>query len=102
MVSSLSLISLPDVSEDYDGGFPDEIKQEISLSRQLLTGFAICTLALHSDNVHLRKMCSFTALGLSEHKAVGTNSLLDPHDLALLKKVVEQRKERMVLAGEPT
>ena len=80
VLSSLSLINLPDISEDYDDEFPDEIKQKISLSRQLLGGFAIYTLALHSDIVHLGKMCSFTALGLTEHEASSTKALLHQHD----------------------
>ena len=35
VVPSLSLMNLPDIFEEYDEDFPDEIKQEISLSRQL-------------------------------------------------------------------
>ena len=44
-------------------------------------------------------MCSFIALGLTEHEASDTTSFLDEHDMALMKAVVEQRKERTVLAG---
>ena len=89
MVPSLSLVDLPDITEEYDTDFPEEIKQEMSLSRQLLRGFAAYTLALHSDIVQCRKMCSFIALGLTEHEASGTRSLLDQHDMAFMKAVVE-------------
>ena len=99
VVPSLSLINLRDVSEEYDEDFPADIKPEISLSRQLLRGFALYTLALHSDIVHRRKMCSFSALGLTEYEASGMELLLDQHDMALMKAVVERRKETTVLAG---
>ena len=100
LVPSLSLVNLPGtVATLPNVAFPDEVKQELSLSRQLVRGLAIYTLFLHSDIVHRRKMCSFTALGLTEHEASGTKSLLDPHDLALMEKVFKERKERTVLAG---
>ena len=60
------------------------------------------SLALHSDVVHRCKMCSFTALGLTEHEASGTKSFLDQHDMALMKAVVERRKKKTVLAGSST
>ena len=44
-------------------------------------------------------MCSFTALGLTEHEASGTRSLLNSHDVALMKAVVERRREGTMLAG---
>ena len=37
------------------------------------------------DIVLRRKMCSFTALGLTEHEASGTKSLQDQHDTALIE-----------------
>ena len=60
--------------EDYDEDFPEEIRQELDAQKQLLRCFAIYTLALHSDSVHRRKMCSFTAHGLSEDEASGSKS----------------------------
>ena len=89
VVPSLSLINLPDIIVEFpDINFPDEVKQQLSLSKQYLRGITIYTLALHSDIVHRHTICSFTTLRLTEHEASGTKSLLNPHDLALMKTVV--------------
>ena len=98
MVPSHSFVNLPDATEEYED-FPADIKQEISLSRKLLRGFALYTLALHSDIVHRRKMCSFTALGLSEHEASGIKSVLDEHEMALLKPWSSEGRRRRCWLG---
>ena len=63
MIPALEIIGLPDITEDYKDDFPEEIWQELNASKQPLRCFAIYTLALHSNIVHRRKMCSFAALG---------------------------------------
>ena len=57
------------------------------------------TLALHSDITQSRRLASLTALGMTKDEVIGTQFLLDAHDMQLMKDTVAHRKERAVLAG---
>ena len=71
----------------------------LDASHTLLRGFAMHTLALHSDLMHRRRILAKTALGASKQEAAGAKNVLDSWDRAELKALAEERKERAILAG---
>ena len=60
---------------------------------------ATYTLALHSDFAQKRRLASLTALGMTQDEVIGTQFLLDAHDMQLMKDTVARRKDKAVLAG---
>ena len=99
IIPALELVSMPDLTAEYDDDFDPEIKRALSASSSLLRSFALHTLALHSDLMHRRKILALTALGVSKHEAEGVRNVLDSWDRAKLKALAEERKERIILAG---
>ena len=93
------MISLPDLADQFSGGLPKEIEAELSTHKRLLQCFATYTLALHSDIAQKRRLASLTALGMTQDEVIGTQFLLDAHDMQLMKDTVARRKDKAVLAG---
>ena len=93
------MISLPDLADQFSDGFPKEIEAELSAQKRLLQCFATYTLALHSDIAQKRRLASLTALGMTQDEVIGTQFLLDAHDMQLMKDTVARRKDKAVLAG---
>ena len=98
IIPALDYVNMPDLTKDYDDDFPEEISRALNASNTLLRGFAMHTLALHSDLMHRRRILAKTALGASKQEAEGTKNVLDSWDRAELKALAEQRKERAILA----
>ena len=96
---AFEMISLPDLADKYEGGLPRKSTAELSAQKRLLQCFAIYTLALHSDIAQTRRLASLTALGMTKDEVIGTQFLLDAHDMQLMKDTVAHRKEKAVLAG---
>ena len=99
IIPALDYVNMPDLTKDYDDDFPEEISRALNASNTLLRGFAMHTLALHSDLMHRRRILAKTALGASKQEAEGAKNVLDSWDRADLKTLAEQRKERAILAG---
>ena len=99
IIPALDYVNMPDLTKDYDDDFPEEISRALNASNALLRGFAMHTLALHSDLMHRRRILAKTALGASKQEAEGAKNVLDSWDRAELKTLAEQRKERAILAG---
>ena len=93
------MISLPDIADQFSDGLPKEIEPELTAQKRLLQCFATYTLALHSDIVQKRRLASLTALGMTQDEVIGTQFLLDAHDMQLMKNTVARRKDKAVLAG---
>ena len=99
IIPALDYVNMPDLTKDYDDDFPEEISRALNASNTLLRGFAMHTLALHSDMMHRRNVLAKTALGASKHEAEGAKNVLDSWDRAKLKTWAAERKERAILAG---
>mgnify|MGYP003334662645 CR=1 FL=1 len=99
VIPALEYISMPDLTKEYDDDFPKDIKAALNASRTMVRCFAIHTLTMHSDIVYRRKILAKTALGAFKHEAEGTRSVLDSYDMADMKAIAEERKERAILAG---
>ena len=99
IIPALDYVNMPDLTKDYDDDFPEEISRALNASNTLLRGFAMHTLALHSDLMHRRRILAKTALGASKQEAEGAKNVLDSWDRAELKTLADQRKERAILAG---
>ena len=99
IIPALDYVNMPDLTKDYDDDFPEEISRALNASNTLLRGFAMHTLALHSDLMHRRRILAKTALGASKQEAEGAKNVLDSWDRADLKTLADQRKERAILAG---
>ena len=99
IIPALELADMPDLTKDYDDDFDPDIKRALSASSSLLRGFAVYTLALHSDRMHRRKVLAMTALGASKHEAEGAKNVLNSWDREDLKAIAKDRKERAILAG---
>ena len=96
---AFEMIFLPDLADQFSDGLPVEIEAELTAQKRLLQCFATYTLALHSDLAQKRRLVSLTALGMAQDEVIGTQFLLDAHDMQLMKDTVAHRKERAVLAG---
>ena len=81
---AFEMISLPDLAEQYENGLPQEIQAELTAQKRLLQCFATYTLALHSDIAQKRRLASLTALGMTQDEVIGTQFLLDAHDMQLM------------------
>ena len=99
VIPAFEMISLPDLADQFTGGLPKEIEAELTALKRLLQCFAIYTLSLHSDIAQQRRLASLTALGMTKDEVIGTQFLLDAHDMKLMKDTVAHRKEKAVLAG---
>jgi hypothetical protein len=99
VMPAFEMLSLPDLADQYQGGLDQEITAELSALKRLLQCFAIYTLNLHSDIAQTRRLASLTALGMTKDEVIGTQFLLDAHDMKLMKDTVAHRKEKAVLAG---
>ena len=99
IIPALDYVNMPDLTKDYDDDFPEEISRALNASNTLLRGFAMHTLALHSDLMHRRRILAKTALGASKQEAEGAKNVLDSWDRAELKAIAADRKERAILAG---
>jgi hypothetical protein len=99
IIPALDYVNMPDLTKDYDDDFPEEISRALNASNTLLRGFAMHTLALHSDLMHRRRILAKTALGASKQEAEGAKNVLDSWDRAKLKTWAEEKKERIILAG---
>ena len=78
------MISLPDLADQFTGGLPKEIEAELTAQKRLLQCFATYTLALHSDIAQERRLASLTALGMTQDEVIGTQFLLNAHDMQLI------------------
>ena len=99
VIPAFEMISLPDLADQFTGGLPKEIEVELTAQKRLLMCFATYILALHSDIAQQRRLASLTALGMTKDEVIGTQFLLDAHDMQLMKDTVARRKEKAVLAG---
>ena len=99
VMPAFEMLSLPDLADQYQGGLDQEITAELSALKRLLQCFAIYTLNLHSDIAQSRRLASLTALGMTKDEVIGTQFLLDAHDMQLMKDTVARRKDKAVLAG---
>ena len=93
------MISVPDLADQFTGGLPKEIEPELTAQKRLSQCFATYILALHSDIAQQRRLASLTALGMTKDEVIGTQFLLDAHDMQLMKDTVARRKDKAVLAG---
>ena len=96
---AFEMISITDLTDQFSGGLPKEIEAELTAQKRLLQCFATYTLALHSDIAQKRRLASLTALGMTKDEVIGTQFLLDAHDMQLMKDTVARRKDKAVLAG---
>ena len=96
---AFEMTSLTDLADQYTHGLPKEIEAELTAQKRLLQCFATYTLALHSDLAQKRRLASLTALGMTQDEVIGTQFLLDAHDMQLMKHTVARRKDKTVLAG---
>ena len=76
IIPALDYVNMPDLTKDYDDDFDRDIKRALNVSSTLPRGFAMYTLALHSDMMHRRKVLAKTALGASKHEAEGAKNIL--------------------------
>lgn len=82
VMPAFEMLQLPDLSLQFEGGLPEEVTAELASIETVVEGFR---------NLHTRtafgcntETTSLTALGMTEHEVLGTQFLLDAHNMQLM------------------